>query len=257
MNLFDLNGKTVLITGGYGYLGGAMALGVSEHQANVCVLARTESKFREAFGGDADRLRFIPCDIAASDSIKSAVTTVAEVHGSIDVLINNAMYCRGNDPLGISDDDWTFSVDGVISSVYRCIREVAPIMKQQASGSIINVSSMYGIVAPDFAAYENAPESLNPPHYGAGKAAVIQLTKYYAQLLGSQNVRVNSISPGPFPNLDTQKNQEFINALAERTSLGRIGRPEELIGAAVYLSSNASSYVTGQNLVVDGGWTIT
>ncbi len=257
MNLFDLKGKTVLITGGYGYLGGAMALGLSHYQANVCVLARSESKFREAFGSDAGRLHFIPCDIANSTSIKSAVITAAEAHGSIDVLINNAMYCRGNDPLGISDDDWAFSVDGVVSSVYRCIREAAPIMQKQASGSIINVASMYGIVAPDFAAYENAPESLNPPHYGAGKAAVIQLTKYYAQLLGPQNVRVNSISPGPFPNLDTQRNQDFVSALKERTSLRRIGRPEELIGAAVYLASHASSYVTGQNLVVDGGWTAT
>lgn len=257
MNLFDLKGKTVLITGGYGYLGGAMATGLSQYQANVCVLARSESKFREAFGSDADQFSFIPCDIADATSIKSAVTIAAENHGSIDVLINNAMYCRGNDPLGISDEDWEFSVDGVINSVYRCIREVAPIMKQQASGSIINISSMYGIVAPDFAAYENAPSSLNPPHYGAGKAAVIQMTKYYAQLLGPQNVRVNCISPGPFPNPDTQRNQSFITALEERTSLGRIGRPEELVGAAVYLASHASSYVTGQNLVVDGGWTVT
>jgi NAD(P)-dependent dehydrogenase (short-subunit alcohol dehydrogenase family) len=116
---------------------------------------------------------------------------------------------------------------------------------------------MYGMVSPDFSVYEQSPDFLNPPHYGAAKAGVLQLTRYFAQYLGPKNIQVNAISPGPFPNAKTQEDKAFIKALAARTSLKRIGQPEDLMGSVVFLSSAASDFMTGQNLVVDGGWTIT
>ncbi|HKB44766.1 MAG TPA: SDR family oxidoreductase, partial [Chitinophagaceae bacterium] len=99
-------------------------------------------------------------------------------------------------------------------------------------------------------------DSLNPPHYGAAKAGILQLTKYYASYLGSSGITVNCVTPGPFPSLEVQKNHKFIEKLSARTLLGRIGKPEDLAGAFVFLSSDAANFITGQNLVVDGGWTV-
>jgi NAD(P)-dependent dehydrogenase (short-subunit alcohol dehydrogenase family) len=257
MNLFDLTGATVLLTGGYGYLGRALARGLAAHGATVHVLARSRDKFDAAFA-PGDEVRFVECDIASAEQIRAAFSAINDAGSSLDVLINNAMYVRGGrDPLAISDEDWSYSMDGVVGSAYRCIREAAPYMQRQNSGSIVNVASMYGMVSHDFAVYEHAPGSLNPPHYGAGKAALIQLTRYFAKYLGRWNVRVNCISPGPFPDEQGQRNHAFMQALSSRTALARLGQPDELVGAAVYLSSRASSYVTGHNLVVDGGWTAT
>ncbi|MEX0595147.1 MAG: SDR family oxidoreductase, partial [Candidatus Paceibacterota bacterium] len=103
---------------------------------------------------------------------------------------------------------------------------------------------------------DNFEKFLNPPHYGVAKAGVIQLTKYYASLLGEKNITVNCITPGPYPNKEVQKSKDFIGKLVAKTSLKRIGRPEDLAGAFVFLASEAANYLTGQNIIVDGGWTI-
>lgn len=255
MNLFDLSDKTVLVTGGYGHLGAAMTRGLAGFGAQVFVLGRSQEKFRQRFPNENGQVRFVCCDISDSQSVRQAYTEVYQAQDAFDVLINNAVYFRGNDPMRISDEDWALSIDGGLNSAYRCLREAGPFFGQQQSGSIVNIGSMYGMVSPDFSVYKNAPELLNPPHYGAAKAALIQLTKYFAHYLGPDNVRVNAVSPGPFPNPKVQENTRFISELEKRTALGRIGEPRELIGAVVYLASEASSYVTGHNLVVDGGWT--
>ncbi|HAA11926.1 MAG TPA: gluconate 5-dehydrogenase, partial [Cytophagales bacterium] len=170
--------------GGYGYLGTAITLGLQQAGATVFVLGRTEAKFLEAFPEASNTLRFLPCDVASTEQVEEAMRQVQAHHGSVDVLINNAFYLKGNDPEGITDEEWAYSMDGVIGSVYRCIRAATPYMKAQGSGKIINVSSMYGMVAPDLAVYDEFPQFRNPPHYGAGKAALVQLTKYYAGYLG-------------------------------------------------------------------------
>ena len=147
-------------------------------------------------------------------------------------------------------------MDGLVGSVYRCIREVIPFFEKKAGGKIINISSMYGLVSPDFSIYKDHPQMLNPPHYGVGKAGVIHMTKYFANFLASKNIYVNAISPGPFPSLTVQENKLFIKELIKKVPLGRIGNPKDLIGPIVFLASKDSNYITGQNLVVDGGWTI-
>ena len=151
-------------------------------------------------------------------------------------------------------EDWQYGIEGTINGVFRCTKAVLPIMKKNNSGSIINISSMYGIVSPDPSIYENNNFN-NPPSYGAGKAAIIQFTRYSACYLSKNGIRVNAISPGPFPNQDVQKNHDFISKLEKKTPIGRIGHPNEIKGAIVFLASNASSYVTGENIHVDGGWT--
>ncbi|MGJ8697647.1 MAG: SDR family NAD(P)-dependent oxidoreductase [Verrucomicrobiaceae bacterium] len=253
MKLFSLSGKVVAITGGYGHLGAAMSRGLLEAGAKVVVLGRSEEKCGAAF--PEGEVSFVACDISSTESVKAALAKVDEEQGGIDVLINNAFYLEGQAPLEISDEEWAKSMDGCLGSVYRCLREVAPFFEKRGGGKVINISSMYGMVSPDFGAYEEVPQFLNPPHYGAAKAGVIQLTKYFANFLGSKGVSVNCISPGPFPSEGVQENEVFVAELNKRTALGRVGQPEELMGAVVFLASDASSYVTGHNLVVDGGWT--
>jgi len=125
---------------------------------------------------------------------------------------------------------------------------------KQTGGSIINIASMYGMVSPDPAIYGESKFN-SPANYGAGKAAVIQFTKFCAVHLAKYKIRVNAVSPGPFPSPSVQMNKTFISKLVEKVPLKRIGHPSELNGVIVLLCSEASSYITGQNISVDGGWT--
>jgi gluconate 5-dehydrogenase len=255
--LFSLKNKVILITGGYGYLGKSITEGLAEHGAEVVVLARNEEKFRAVFDNSPlKNIHFQAFDIASTESIKNGFQAIFNKFGQLDVLINNALYLRSNTPEIISDEDWSYSIDGSLNSVYRCIREVLPYLKQRESSRIINVGSMYGMVAPDFNVYEDFPNFLNPPHYGAAKAGVIQITKYFASYLAKYGVLVNAVSPGAFPSKGVQEQAGFIAALDKKNPLKRIGQPNELKGIFVFLASNASTYVTGQNIAVDGGWTM-
>ncbi|WP_343616079.1 SDR family oxidoreductase [Flavobacterium sp.] len=254
---FNLDKKIVLITGGYGYLGSAITKSLVYHDATVVVLGREKDKFLNSFKEyQSDNLFFEYCDVSNSEDIQKAFNTVYEKFGKIDALINNAFYLKGQSPESMTDEDWTIGIDGTLNTVFRCIREIIPYFKKNNGGKIINVSSMYGIVAPQFEVYNKFENFLNPPHYGAAKAGVLQLTKYYASFLGNLGINVNSITPGPFPSLEVQKSEEFVKNLKQKTCLNRIGEPEDLAGAFVFLVSDSSNFITGQNIIVDGGWTI-
>lgn len=253
--LFSLNGKVIVITGGYGYLGVSISKGFKNAGAKVVVFGRNKVKFLEAFAGEKD-IHFIKCDVSSTTSIKEAFVKTENDFGYISALINNAFYVEGGKIDEMSDQAWEITIDGVLNSVHRCIREVIPYFKKRQSGRIINVASMYGIIAPDFDVYIGYEKFINPPHYGAGKAAVIQLTKYFASLLGKERILVNCVSPGPFPSQTVQLESSFIEALSKKNPLGRIGSPDELQGIFIFLASESSSYITGQNISVDGGWTI-
>ncbi|WP_345226343.1 SDR family oxidoreductase [Hymenobacter koreensis] len=255
-DLFSLHGNVVLITGGYGHLGRAIVRGLLGHGATVVVLGRREEAFREVFDTPEPNLHFVVCDVASTTSVQEAFASARAMFGLPSVLINNALYSRGSQPDNLTDEDFAFGVDGGLGSAYRCIREMLPYFREQGGGKIINVASMYGVVAPDFSAYEATPQFTNPPHYGAAKAGVIQLTRYFASYLGKENIQVNCVSPGAFPSAAVQQHPGFMHELEQRIPLGRIGRPEDLAGAFVFLSSRAADFVTGHNLVVDGGWTI-
>lgn len=253
----NLNQKVILVTGGYGYLGKGITENLLYHNAQVFVLGRDENKFNKAFEGSEDldkNLFFEYCDISTTESIREAFSKISQTN-TIDVLINNAVYLTGQSPENMNDEDWINGIDGALNSVFRTMREIIPYFKTTEEGKIINVSSMYSVVAPDFKMYDESPQFLNPPHYGAAKAGVIQLTKYYASYLGKWNIKVNAVSPGPFPSKEVQENHGFVNELKLRTCLNRIGQPEDLAGIFTFLSSDASNFITGQNFIVDGGWT--
>jgi gluconate 5-dehydrogenase len=255
-SMFDLTGRTVLLTGGYGHLGRAIAAGLLAHGARVVVLGRSAESFAKAFGEVPDSLHFIFCDVAEVASVQAAFRQSFDLYGAPSVLINNAFYSRGQQPDGLPDADFALGLDGSVGTAYRCLREVLPYLRAAGGGKIINVASMYGMVAPDFGVYADAPQFLNPPHYGAGKAAMIQLTKYFASYLGPENIQVNCVSPGAFPSDGVRQNADFESELQRRIPQGRVGEPQDLAGAFVFLSSAAANFVTGHNLVVDGGWTI-
>ncbi len=255
----ELSYKNIAITGGYGHLGTAISKSLLLHGARVFILGRSEDRFNEAFRQELEHgalLQFISCDISDELSWRNALEAIYQSGYTLDVLINNASYKKSASPEKTSISDWNYSVDGVLGSVFKGIQAVSPYFQAQGKGKIINVSSIYAQVAPPFDLYKIRPESISPPHYGAAKAAIEQLTRYYAAHLGKKGITVNSVVPGPFPKNQVQDNQEFINQLAQKTVLGRIGQPEELAGIFTFLSSEASNYITGQNFVVDGGWTI-
>lgn len=260
-NLFSLEGKVVVITGGHGYFGLAMAEGLLHHGASV-VLADIVSRSGAELtidGKSFDRLHSIACDVSDSESIRMMFRETASRLGKVDVLINNAYYGAGYGADGsverMTDEVWLKGLDGAVGTAFRCTREAVPYFEESDGGSIVNIASMYGMVSPDPRIYGDSGAN-NPANYGAGKAAVLQLTRYCAGNLAHKKVRVNSITPGPFPHPGLQSaNPAFVKALSDRTMLGRVGSRHELTGAVVLLSSDASSYITGANIVVDGGWT--
>ena len=256
LELFSLEGKTAVVTGGCGHLGQAMVAALADAGAAVWVAGTSHEKFLRVFGPDTS-LHFVKIDIMDSTSIREAFTEVAREAGQIDVLINNAAQYAGigKKSEDLSDDDWVRCIEGIAGSTYKCIREVLPFM--QAGGSIVNIASMYGIVSPYLAVYEPPCEaSLIPVNYSAGKASVIQMTRYFGTYLIDRKIRVNSISPGPFPSPKVQENKVFADRLREKNPSHRLGDPEDLKGAVLFLASDASKYVVGQNIQVDGGWTI-
>ena len=256
LELFSLKGKTAIVTGGCGHLGHAMVAALADAGASVWVAGTNHDKVLRVFGSDTT-LRFVKIDIMDSTSIREAFTKVAAEAGQIDVLINNAAQYAGigKKSEDLSDDDWVRCIEGIAGSTYKCIREVLPFMK--AGGSIVNIASMYGIVSPYLAVYEPPCEaSLIPVNYSAGKASVIQMTRYFGTYLIDRKIRVNSISPGPFPSPKVQENKVFADRLREKNPSHRLGDPEDLKGAVLFLASDASKYVVGQNIQVDGGWTI-
>lgn len=259
--IFNLGNKNAIVTGGYGHLGKGIVHALLSCGCNVIVAGRSKEKYLNAFPNNIDNnLHFQEIDIMSTESIETCFSEVHKKFGNIDILINNAHSAKGSSQENMSDEDWNYTMEGVVGSTHKSIRTVIPYMQQQKAGKIINITSMYGIVSPDFEslyAGEHCEKYTNPPHYGAAKAAMIQITKYYAVLLGKNNIHVNAISPGPFPNPTIQKeNPEFINRLKNKNPLKRIGTTDDIVGIVALLSSSASDFITGQTFQVDGGWTI-
>src|SRR3989304_8747593 len=143
------------------------------------------------------------------------------------------------------------NVDNHLGGYFVMCKETAMIMKERGGGSMINLASIYGVVAPDFSIYEGT-EMTMPVAYASIKAGVIAMTKYIATYFGTHNIRANVISPG---GIHDNQAPSFVEKYSRKTPLGRMGKPHEIVGAVIYLASDASSYVTGQNILVDGGWT--
>ncbi len=256
--LFSLAGKTAIVTGGAGYLGKAVSEGLAEAGATVYIVSSNEMKCRDLAEKIAKKTaskcfgKYI--DIRNEASVKTCLEQIFEAAGSIDILVNNAAFSSPGPLITMSEKDWLEGMDGTINGTFRCTKAVLPYMMDQQRGSIINMSSMYGVVSPNPEVYGDSGMD-NPANYGAGKAAMNQFTRYIACHYGKHGIRANTVSPGPFPSPSVQANTNFIKRLEEKNPLGRIGKPEDLKGIMVLLASAASAYITGENISVDGGWT--
>lgn len=263
--LFSLEGKTAMVTGAAGYLGKGFSEALLAAGADVVLYGRGEKlsgfakNLKDRYGKKVghfqvdfyDNKRFMNC-LQAAGSV-------------IDVLVNNAYDFSEktgfNHPSGRMEEmekkGWMKGLEAGVCWAGLAIREVLGGMKRQKSGSIINVSSMYALVAPDPDLYEGT-ETFNPPHYAASKAGLVALTRYVASFYGRYNIRCNALVPGAFPNTEGKNEpaEGIVDKLKEKTVLGRLGLPSDLTGALIFLASDASSYMTGQALVVDGGWTV-
>lgn len=260
VEIFSLRGKTALVTGATGHLGTAMARALSEAGAHVLVNSRSSER--------ADRLTQKLVD--SGGSAESAVFDVTDQsaiaqffaprqHQPVHILINNA-YMGGAGSIELSDAGaYADSYNIAVTAAHNLVKAALPCLRQaiQVDGdaSIINLASMYAIVSPNRSTYDSSG-AMNPPFYGAAKAALLQWTRYAACEFGAEGIRVNAISPGPFPSDSVQEKQpEFIRTLASKVPMARIGHAGEISGPLLFLASSASSFVNGANIVVDGGWT--
>ncbi|RTR05337.1 SDR family NAD(P)-dependent oxidoreductase [Halomonas nitroreducens] len=258
-DLLDLGGRTALVSGGAGYLGSSICEALAELGANVVVASRDGQRCRAQVASLLDswpqgRHLALELDVTSPVSVTDAVQHVRDHYGGLDILINNAWSGRKNSWESIEEDDWYLDIDISLNSVFRMVKRCYPLLKAR-SGCIVNIASMYGHVAPDYRLYLGTDHA-NPPSYGAAKAGVLQFTRYLASFLSPDAIRVNAISPGAFPHAVTRENEAFMQRLEAKAPLGRLGEPHELKGVVALLCSDAGSYMTGQNICVDGGWAV-
>ena len=256
----SLAGKAVVVTGGGGHLGSALTLGLAGLGAVVVACGRSESRLRaleEQVGssGIQGGVVTLVADIRQPKDIVRVIDAACAETGELSGWVNNAVSVKPSLWPGLSAEDVGETISGGLTSVILATDLVAQHMSQAGFGSIVNIASMYGMVAPQPDAYVDYPEFRSPPAYGAAKAGLLQFTRYMAVHLATRGVRVNAVSPGPFPRPEVQREAAFIDALIKRTPMGRVGRPEEVVGPVAFLLGDSSSYITGHNLVVDGGWT--
>lgn len=247
-DLFSLEGKAALVTGGGSGLGQAIAVGLASSGASVAVSGRDASKLAGAVdeitktGGKATA---VTMDILDSDSVNEAVSRTVEEFGKIDILVNSAGVHLKKDTLEVTDEEWARVIETNLTGSFRVCRAVGTQMKVQGSGKMINIASLGSFVAlKDAAAYTSS------------KAGIILLTKNLAVELAPFNIQVNAIAPGVFRTALNTKVLvgERLERILANTPMKRLGTPMELAGTAVYLSSNASNFVTGAVIPVDGGF---
>lgn len=253
---FDLPQRDVWVFGGAGYLGQAVVSLLAEMQALVLCVDLGE-RAAEMVKSAKLEAQVTPTSLDASDTtaldafVRDQIAARGVPHGL--VVMTYASTAKRFDDLTVEDFD--HANHGNLTATFALARAVGQRMAEQGRGSMVLFSSMYGSVSPDPSVY-TAPMNPNPIEYGVGKAGIQQMARYLAVHFGPQNVRVNSISPGPFPNPTLQREKpEFIGHLAQKVPLGRVGQAEEIAGSVAFLLADASSFITGQNLAVDGGWT--
>ncbi len=259
--LMNLNGRVALITGGGGHIGSAIGEALAELGAAVAVLDRDESAqrvadhLRNAFNVETLPLQV---DLANQAAVQAAPEQVLARFGRLDILVNCAAFVGTSALKGWvvpfeeqSPETWRAALEVNLTAAFVLTQACASVLKASGHGSVINVSSIYGVVGPDMRLYEGTAMG-NPAAYAASKGGLLQLTRWLATTLAPE-VRVNAISPG---GVVRGQPEVFQQRYIQRTPLKRMATGEDIKGAAAYLASDLSAYVTGQNLMVDGGWTI-
>lgn len=259
-SLFSLTGKSILVTGAYGYLGRAMVSDLARAGAHVFVNGRSPEKCL-AMAEEVRELGFLASAAAFDVTDDEQVARFFEdLDGApLDGLVNNAFSGRGGTVETLTETAYGEAYEVTVTAAHRLIRAGLPNLRQAAAqsgyASVVNVASMYGLVSPVHRNYGH-PDQTNPPSYGAAKAGLIQFTRYAACEFGHESVRINALAPGPFPS-DVVRGADpgFVDRLALSVPMRRVGDAQELSGPVIFLLSEASSFVNGAILSVDGGWT--
>lgn len=273
--IFDITGKTILITGATGFFGRYVAKNFLAVGASVILMARKKetleshvTEYKNEYG--EGKAVGYAVDFYDRKKLEQTLRDIVKNH-KIDTAVNNAYDLSKKTGFNTTEgtlenttyETWLHAFESGIYWAVLTTQIVGQEMKKRGAGSIINISSMYGgAVVPHPALYEGK-QFFNPPTYSVQKSGIVALTRYTASFWGQYGIRCNAIAPGPFSNTETNtsnsvdKDDSFLERLKKKTVLGRLGHPNDLRGALIYLASNASSYVTGHTLVIDGGWTIT
>jgi NAD(P)-dependent dehydrogenase (short-subunit alcohol dehydrogenase family) len=257
IDLFRLDGKVILVSGGAGILGTALSRGLAEAGATVVIASRNlqaSERFAAELRSEGLAVFAEACDFASETDIAALRDRLLRRHSKIDVLFNNAVARAGGELFGTTAADWSSVMELNSTGLFLSCRLFGEAMIRQKSGSIVNVASIYGMVGPDFSIYEGTPVH-NSASYAFAKGGMINFTRYLASYLAPHGIRVNTLSPGGV--LTAQTPPKFVENYSRKVPLHRMANGQDLAGAAIFLASEASAYVTGQNIAVDGGWTAT
>ena len=258
--LSNMKGKVSLITGGGGHIGKAIAETVAELGSDVLLIdleAAVDSDFSQRLATEyGTRIDWLASDLTKKDTISEIVDHLNATGTPLDVLINNAAFVGTSDLQGWSTDfenqsveSWNKAMNVNSTSIFTLTQACTPLLRQSSSASIINISSIYGMLGPDLRIYKDTNMG-NPAAYAMSKGGVIQFTRWLSTVL-APTIRVNCISPG---GVKRNQAESFQEAYCQKTPLQRMATEEDFKGAVAFLASNLSTYVTGHNLVVDGGW---
>ncbi|MBN4060820.1 SDR family oxidoreductase [bacterium AH-315-I18] len=231
---------------------------LAEHGAHVIIAdvnAKASEKAAALLTGEGLLAEAACLDVSDEQAVTQAVVDIAEHHGRLDIAVNMTTYSTGKSMQEMTLADWNKGLAVSLGGAFVFSREVGKQMACQGHGSMIQFGSMYGKVSPDPRIYQ--PDmKVNPIDYGAAKAGIHQIVRYQAVMLARQGVRVNAVVPGPFPAVSGHgNNSDFVEKLSQKVPMGRVGKAPEIAGAVVFLASDAASYITGTEIVVDGGWT--
>jgi NAD(P)-dependent dehydrogenase (short-subunit alcohol dehydrogenase family) len=251
MKNLNFKDKIVLVTGASGQLGKALCRAYAE---NGALVISADLALNDENLDSHENIEYILLDVTNYSSVQKVFEAISVKYGQIDVLINNAGVASFEPFAERSEENFDWVVNVNLKGTFNCIRALSSInMNQLNSSSIVNIGSIYGQVSPDFRIYGIGDRN-SSEIYGATKAGVIQMTKYFAVNLANQNIRVNTVSPGGIYNPANPQSEKFIENYSQRCPLGRMARVEEITGAVLFLTSDLATYITGQNLTVDGGY---
>ena len=261
---FRLDNKRILLTGAAGRFGRAILAALLEAGAEPILVGRNEQRLRGAIEQsstpDRDRCHVLACDIGDESARTKLVNTLQERFDSLHGIVNNAYSGRVGNLESIQPDDFNDATSMNLVAPFELVKQCLGLLEASArqtghTASVVNVASMYGLVSPDPSVYGDSGKN-NPVHYGATKAGMIQMSRYLGCHLARRGIRVNSVSPGPFPDLSVDPGiPGFYDNLAAKVPMGRVGQPHEVSGPVIFLLSEAASYVNGADLRIDGGWT--